>query len=199
MPEMSASAMPPDPATAPAASDKQADGGGGARLRILHAQQNAGQHHGRGAHAQPLALQHAAGDMALGDVCDFMGEHARQLAFATGGGNQSAVDADVAAGHGEGVDAGTVDHEEGELVLAGVGVARQPHAKILDVPVDRRILHQRQILPQLAHEACAEAPLVGGRHGLIRRLAHLRQRQVEFRLGGPAREGAVKAPALLRC
>ena len=66
-----------------------------------------------------------ARDVALRDVGDLVREHAGELAFAAGRGDQAGIDADEAARQREGVDAVVLDREEREAMRALVGMARR--------------------------------------------------------------------------
>ena len=86
---------------------------------------------------RPLgATQH----VLLGDMGNFVGQHAGHLIFAVGGQHQSRVHADVAAEGGEGVDLAVAQHEEGEALLRAVAGRDQALADIAQPAVEQRIV-----------------------------------------------------------
>ena len=95
---------------------------------------------GEGDGLRPL---HAGGDVALGHVGEFVGEHARQFGFVIELHDQPGMHEDVAAGHGKGVHAVVQQHvgDEGEgLRRKGLGEAVHNG---LDVTFDFGVFHKR--------------------------------------------------------
>ncbi len=73
--------------------------------------------------AVALRLLRAAQDMLLGDVGDFVGEHAGDFVLAVSGQHQARVHPDVAAEGRECVDLAVAQEKEGEALLRPVAAA----------------------------------------------------------------------------
>src|SRR3546814_3577385 len=73
------------------------------------------EHRQQDRHAVALRAFDAAQNVRLGDVGDFVAEHAGDLVLGVGHQHQARVDADVAADGRERVDLAVVHHEEGEI------------------------------------------------------------------------------------
>ena len=114
------------------------------------------QHRGRGGQCLLALRAQLAGDVVLRDVRDFVRHHARELRLAGGGENQSLVDEDEAAGHGEGVDAVESLMTKNWKSWPAVGALRgQALADGLDVLAHLRVLEQRVLIAQLAASTMA--------------------------------------------
>ncbi len=102
-----------------------------------------------------------AGNVTLGDVRDFVRQHARQLILRARRVEQSRVDADEPAGQGERVDHRAVDHEERKLVVAvGIGLRGQAIADLVDIFGDLGILDDFAAGADLRHDRAAQAILL---------------------------------------
>ncbi len=128
--------------------------------------------------------------MALGDVRDFVRQHARQLRFVACGQHQAVVHADEAAGQREGVD-GVIAHEEELEPLRGIagGLGDDARAECLQVFAGFRIVDDLALVAQLPDDLQADAVFVIQRQGrgsraadvgqVITRLRHCLGRQAE--------------------
>ena len=112
--------------------------------------------------------------MPLRNVCDFVRDHARELALVLGIEQQSAVHADEAAGQRECVDRVVPDDEEVEALRAVRRLARQALADRADVLGDLGVFEDLILVAQAAHDhaadlysssmlsvACAAVPISG--------------------------------------
>ena len=163
-----------------------AGGGQGrtAQLGVLGPQQHGGDDGGGHGQAHLAGGLHGAGDVALGDVGDFVGQHGGQFSFRFREGDEPAVDADMAAWACEGIDHLRVHHEEVEFTPAVFAAGHQAVAQVLEIVRDLRIFHQMQGAAQGAHEGLPQgAFLFAGEVGLGAG-THLRQAH------GLARRGA---------
>ena len=115
--------------------------------------------HGRD--ALPALRAHAPRDVALGDVRDFVREHAGELRFVARGQHQSVVHADETAGQRERVD-GVVAHEEELEALRGIagGLGHDARAERLQVFGGFRVVDDLALVAQLPHDLQADAVLV---------------------------------------
>ncbi|CFO94213.1 Uncharacterised protein [Bordetella pertussis] len=119
----------------------------------------AGQHH----HAVLVLLRHPPGDMALGNVADFVRQHRRQFRFARRGHDEARVDADIPARHRESVDF-RIAHAEHLDVRRGAWSERSQLA-----PHGGQVLAQFGIVdiggvpPALGHDGVAQLALQHGR------------------------------------
>ena len=112
-------------------------------------------------HAVAVAL----GAVARRHMADLVGDHAGELRFVVGERHQAARDMDVAAGQGEGVGFGAVEHDEGEGRFGLLGGLLNPPAQIRNVALERRVVVETaQRLHQLGMLLGADAPLFLGRH-----------------------------------
>ena len=86
---------------------------------------------------------HAGGDVALGDVGQFVAEHAREFGLVVKLHDEPGVDEDGTARHGEGVHAVVQQHVGGEREgLRGEGFGEAVHNG-LDVALDFGVFHKR--------------------------------------------------------
>ena len=95
------------------------------------------------------------------------------LGLAFRGENQAAVDADVTAWPGKGVDRGIVDDEEGET--AAVALRGNAVTEPRDIAFDLRVVVQLEVRAHFVHEQFAERTFVGERKTRARRVAEIRQ------------------------
>ena len=116
-----------------------------------------------------------AGKVVLGDVRDFMGEHAGEFGFALRAQQQSRVHADESARQGECVD-GVVSNSE-KLERAGRirTVADQPIADAVQIVGDVRIVDVSGVGANLAHDALAEFAFLDGGQRALRNIAQVGQ------------------------
>ncbi len=112
----------------------------------------------RGHHRQLHALLgfHAAGEVALRQVRQFVGQHRGILALGLGVEEQSAVDSDDAAGRGEGVELAAVDEDEFQAaVLQLAGFGQLVHAG-LDVVLELWIVELIDLATQQTQPSATE-------------------------------------------
>jgi len=133
--------------------------------------------HGRGRNQSRMALfDHAPHDMALRDMRRFMGHDPCQFVLVAGGQDQTALDGNESARHGEGIDDGILQHEVVELVLALFGTTRQAVTDLLDVVVHLRVFEHLAGLPDAGEPAQAclvflfQRYCCGGRASQIRQI-----------------------------
>jgi len=86
------------------------------QLRIGARSEQRERHRGEGLPRILLLLRDHARDVPLGDVADFVADYARQLGFAAGRHDETAVDADNAGRQRKRIDAGILHDEESELL-----------------------------------------------------------------------------------
>ena len=101
---------------------------------------------GHGAERRGHALRLATRRMTRGDVADLVAQHAGQLGFGIEVHQQAAVDVDVAAAGGEGVDGFVVDDEELEFFVGQVAGLRETLADQVHVFLRGLIVVQAQRL-----------------------------------------------------
>ena len=94
------------------------------------------EHAGQHDQAALALLLHELGDVALRDVGDLVRQHRGHFRLALGGGDETGVQADVAAGQREGVDHRVADDEEIEAARALAGARHQALADGVDVGLD---------------------------------------------------------------
>jgi hypothetical protein len=111
----------------------------------------------------------------LRDVRQLVTHDAGHFAFAIGREQQAGVEADVTAGHRECVDAGVVDHEEGQFGRSRRAVGGQAPTHRRNVVGQLRIFEDVAPAIELAHDACAEQLLLRGRQRVVGRLADVGQ------------------------
>jgi N-acyl-D-amino-acid deacylase len=87
-----------------------------------------------------------AGGVAGGNVGNFVSQDPGQLGFRAQVGQQAAVDVDVAAGGGKGVDIGTVDHGEGECGIRALGNRSQALADPGDIGLQLGVIVSAALL-----------------------------------------------------
>ena len=105
-------------------------------------------------HALLLQL---AGNVTLADVGHFVADDAGELRFALGRQQQAGMHADIAAGHGKGVDLAVVDGKQGVVlgrVRAGGG---QPAGQPVEVVVQLGVTQHGLLGPQPDHALAAGA------------------------------------------
>ena len=95
------------------------------------AEQDGGQHRRGGDQAGMRLVDHAAHQMALGDVRGLVRHHAGELILVARREDQAAVDGDEAARHRKCVDDRIAHDEVVELMLAFFGAAREAMADLL--------------------------------------------------------------------
>ena len=94
---------------------------------------------------------------------NFVGHDAGEFAFSLGGHQQAGINANIATGTCECVDAGIVDHEKGEVLSRVFTPGDQSSAKGIHVTGRFRIIENYSSLAQLAHEGGPHCPvLLGG-------------------------------------
>jgi len=125
------------------------------------------------------AARLAARRMARDVVTDLMPEHGRELGFGGQVRQQSAVDVDVAAADGEGIQRVIIEHEELEIPVRDRRVARDARADHLHIVLQRLVLVQAVELHDLLVDAPRVLPLAfyGGEDDVVR---------PAFRVGGAA-------------
>ena len=74
--------------------------------------------------------------MPLGNVCNLVGDNARQFVFIAGGVDKTRMNANVAAGQGKGVDTRVLDNEERKFVVALVGLGCDPVTDVVRVVLE---------------------------------------------------------------
>jgi len=128
-----------------------------------------------------------ARDVVLGDVGDFVGHHAGQLGFALCGKQQTGVHADVAARHGEGVDAGIVDDEEIEFALVARADRDQLVAELVEIGFDFGVVQIARVGIDVAHDGPSHRLFFLVGKVLPRHLAQIGQVGGHHRLDGQSK------------
>ena len=126
-----------------------------------------GREYGRhGRYALPSLRMDAARDVPLGDVRDFVGEHAGQLGFVAGGKHQPVVHADESARQRKRVD-GVVIHEEERETLRRItrGLRDDARPQRLKVFGGLGVFDDLPFVAQLAHDLKADVIFVVEREG----------------------------------
>ena len=136
-----------------------------AGVRIVADGQRPQHHAGHGQHAGLLLVLQHAGDVVLGDVPHLVPQHAGQLGFAAGHGQQARMHADEPARQGEGVDAVVAHDEEQERLATCRSGAGEPAAEAVDEVVHLGIVVDGAVGTQLAHHRLAQTTL--GRAGKL--------------------------------
>ncbi len=149
--------------------------GGDDDLGVGRGGDDRGEHRRPGGEVAALRALDRARDVALRDVGQLVRHDAGQLAFAAHRGQQARVDAEVAAGQGEGVDARVADHEHGELGRLGLGRRHQAPGQRRDVIADFGVLEDVVMRIQLRGDARADLFLLGRRQRHVGGLADARQ------------------------
>ena len=162
-----------------------------------------GGRHPRDSHEQigDLRLLAHAGVVVLLDVGDLVPHDPRQLVDARYRENGAAVEVDVPAGNGEGVECGVVDDAEAVDEGLGFDLAHEGLAELVDEVRHHRIVDHRDDLLQLAVELHADLALVvvadGGNdrpEGVEARAVVLDARGEAGRRGCGERQAARRAP-----
>ena len=130
-----------------------------AGIRIVADGQRPQHHAGHGQHAGLLLVLQHAGDVVLGDVPHLVPQHAGQLGFAAGHGQQARMHADEPARQGEGVDAVVAHDKEQERLATCRFGASEPAAEAVDEVVHLGIVVNGAVETQLAHHRFAQAAL----------------------------------------
>jgi hypothetical protein len=99
-----------------------------------------------------------ARQMALGHVGNFVGQHRGQFRFRLGGENQPRMHADVAAGHGEGIEGRVAQREKLELLPQFGTARRKPVAEPVEEAGDFGIVEIGGIAADFEHDRFADAP-----------------------------------------
>ena len=136
-----------------------------------------------------LRVLEGAVEMVLGDMADFMGDNACQLAFVAGDVDQARVHADIAARRRECVDLCVPHDEEREMVLRPVARGDETVAQVVDVLVEQGIVDghvQRMHLAQ--HHGAVFVGLPRADEG-VGGAAQVRQANVVLGPCGEGREG----------
>ena len=94
------------------------------------------------------------------DMADFVTKHRSQLGFRTEVGQQAAVDIDVAAGQGEGVDVRRIDHGEVVAQVAAMAVLGHPLAHLLHIGLQLLVGVARVLLENLLVVAVPQGQLL---------------------------------------
>ena len=163
--------------------DRQPRAGSGSGNRRIGTTTGTGGQHG-GQHAAERhqvaqsALLHLPRDMVLGHVRHFVRHDRGQFAFVLCRDDQPGMDADIAAGHGEGVDLVVVDGEQPVMlgrVGAGIG---QPHRHPPQVVIQLGIAKQGIVLAQPAEAVAAGARFVAAGKTGLRRIPQIGQQDL---------------------
>ena len=105
--------------------------------------------------------------VALLDVRDLVREDTGQLGFVGRGGEQPLVNADEAAGQGEGIDGRILHQEKLEALAAFLGLGGDPRADRLQVVVDFRVVEDLALLAQVADDHPADLVFIAERQRRI--------------------------------
>ena len=130
-----------------------------AGIRIVADGQRPQHHAGHGQHAGLLLVLQHAGNVVLGDVPHLVPQHAGQLGFAAGHGQQARMHANEPARQGKGVDAVVAHDKEQERLAACRFGAGEPAAEAVDEVVHLGIVVDGAVGTQLAHHRFAQAAL----------------------------------------
>ncbi len=145
----------------------RADDAGLRRIGIAACSQDGDRDSGHRRQGVIFLSGHHARQMMLGDVRDLVAQYGCEFRFALCQQDQSRVDADESAGHGEGVDRAIIDHEEFEGFAGLAAVGDQPAAKAVQVIGDLRIVEILLAGADLEHALFADLALHLRRdHGL---------------------------------
>ena len=146
------------------------------------------QHRQQDRHAVLLRAFDAAQHVGLGDVGDFVRQHAGDFVLGFGRQHQAGIGPDVTTERGEGIELPVFQHEERERVLRFVAGGRKAMAHRLQPAVDQRIVQHVAVMPQLAEHHVAVFGLPGRVEQLVGRRADIRQ-PVVLRRNADRRKG----------
>jgi len=124
------------------------------------------------------SLDHA-GKVALPDMRDLVSQDRGQFALCLCLEYEAAMDADIAIGTSEGVDAGVLDGKKGEISSAGITVPCELVPDRLQVGADERIIDDITVRAHVAHEGASELGFEAGAQMAPRGVAHVGQGQVD--------------------
>jgi hypothetical protein len=147
------------------------------------------------ADVRALGLLHLLHRVPAHDVLDLVGDHTGQLALVGGIGQDAAIDVDVAARNGEGVDDFTVHDGEPPGEVGALGATSDRVAQRVHVGVDRRVVQHGQLRIHLCGGLGAHLHLLLLRDGAGAR----RQSDAGGEAGGEAREESDSSHEWSRC
>ena len=123
-------------------------------------QHNAGEHGGHEGYLHALLLLEAAGEVALRQVRQFVGQDRGKLGFAAGMQKQAAVDAHHTARRGKGVQLRAVNQHKGQAAVAQLAGFRQTTGQVFDKAFQLRIIQRRNCAPEHGQPGPAELVLL---------------------------------------
>ena len=88
------------------------------------------------------------------------------------------MDANISARQGEGIDAPVLNNKKSVVLLAVIGLSRNPVADLVDVFVDQGVLNDLTAVANTAHDRPAQPRFVIRGQDRVGRAAHIRQPDV---------------------